>query len=121
MPAVISERSVYGLASLDNDAFKRPPDIGPAPDMIYDDLPTNLDYLDESFGTAAGLRELRDDDLEDFDVEGGDSDTAVLDDGGVGVTSKVGGETIKMLYAEIGGVENYFDNLPPEPMDGDSE
>lgn len=87
--------------------------------MIYDDLPTNLDYLDESFGAAAGLRELRDDDLDDFDVEG--SHSAIVDEGGIGITSTVGGETIKMLRKNIGAVDNYFDNLPPEPQDGNAE
>ncbi len=89
--------------------------------MIYDDLPTNLDYLDESFSAAAGLRELRDDDLEDFDNEGTD-ETQIPDDQRVGIVSKVGGETIKMLRPEgIHPVEHYFDNLQPEPMDGNME
>ena len=81
--------------------------------MICDDLPTNLDYLDESFGTAAGLRELRDDDLDDFDEE----DVEISPTQGVtqtGIISKIGGETIKMLCQEIRTIENYFDNLPPE-------
>ena len=118
---MLSERSIYGLSSLDDDAFKRPPEIGPAPDMIYDDLPNNLDYLDDSFSAAAGLRELRDDDLEDFDVKESDSDTLVADEGGTGITSKIGGETIKMLRPDVQTVENYFDNLPPEPTDGSTE
>jgi autophagy-related protein 2 len=88
--------------------------------MIYDDLPTNLDYLDESFGTAAGLREMRDDDLDDFDDE--DVDIPVMPTQGVqqtGVISKVGGETIKMLRPEgIQTIENYFDTIPPDPNSG---
>ncbi|KIY72189.1 hypothetical protein CYLTODRAFT_418166 [Cylindrobasidium torrendii FP15055 ss-10] len=116
-PAVVTEQPVYGLASLDDDAFRRPPDIGPAPDMIYDDLPSNLDYLDDSFSAAAGLRELRDDDFDDFDVESANA-VPIPDESGVGVVANVGGETIKMLRPELGGMENYFDNLPPEPTDG---
>lgn len=81
--------------------------------MIFDDLPRNLDYLDESFGAAGGLRELRDDDVDEFDDEevfpisssDGDFD---------GVVSKIGGETIRMLRPEgIQLVNNHFDNLPP--------
>ncbi len=53
-------------ASVEDLAFKKMPEVGPAPDMIFDDLPTNLDYLDESFGAAAGLRELVDEDLDQF-------------------------------------------------------
>lgn len=95
--------------------------MGPAPDMIYDDLPTNLDYLDESFGTAAGLRELRDDDLEDFDIED-DLPERYSPPPASGLISKVGGETIKMLRPEgLQFVENHFDNLPPDAANDSSE
>ncbi|KAG6845341.1 hypothetical protein H0H87_010798 [Tephrocybe sp. NHM501043] len=110
-----SESSV--MASIDDLAFKKVPEVGPAPDMISDDLPTNLDYLDESFGAAAGLRELRDDDLDEFD----DKETlpeypeSTMD--GTGVVSRVGGETIKMLRPEgITTTEDYFDSLAPQAM-----
>jgi autophagy-related protein 2 len=90
--------------------------------MIYDDLPTNLDYLDESFGTAAGLREMRDDDLDDFDDDDDVDIPPVIPTQGVqqtGIISKVGGETIKMLRPEgIQTIENYFDNIPPDPNNG---
>lgn len=123
-PTMISEQPSSRqnlMSSIDDLAFKRVPDVGPAPDMIYDDLPTNLDYLDESFSAAAGLRELRDDDLEDFDDEGTD-ETQTPDDQRVGIVSKVGGETIKMLRPEgIHPVEHYFDTLQPEPIDGHME
>lgn len=80
--------------------------------MIFDDLPTNLDYLDESFGTAAGLREMRDDDLDDFDD---DEEQSASSGAQHGVVLKVGGETIKVLRPEgIQIVEDYFDNLAPE-------
>jgi autophagy-related protein 2 len=89
--------------------------------MISDDLPTNMDYLDESFGAAAGLRELRDEDLDDFDVD--DSlDTSSPTAGTAGIVSKVGGETVKMLRPEgLHVVEHYFDNLPPDTSDGSSK
>ncbi|KAK7054763.1 autophagy-related protein 2 [Paramarasmius palmivorus] len=115
-PKVISheqtEPNENMLSSVDDLAFKRVPQIGPAPDMIYDDLPTNPDYLDESFGAAAGLREMRDEDLDDFD----DNDIVPSTSGDVpGLVSKVGGETIRMLRPEgLRIVDNYFENLPPE-------
>lgn len=99
------------MASLDEQAFRRIPDVGNAADMINDDLPTNLDYLDESFGSAAGLRELRDDDLEDFDVQEDGRTTPVA--GETGVVSKVGGETIRIIKP-IRPVEHYYDTIPPE-------
>ena len=93
-------------------AFKAPPDVGPAPDMISDDLPTNLDYLDESFGAAAGLRELRDDDLDEFDAED-EIDNQRNTDTRSGIISRVGGETIRMLHhAGFQTVANHFDILP---------
>ncbi|KAF7338239.1 GP-PDE domain-containing protein [Mycena venus] len=123
-PAVVSPLSTSHeglMASVDDLAFKRVPEVGPAPDMIYDDLPTNPDYLDESFGAAAGLRELRDEDLDDFDVD--DSlDATSQAAGGPGIVSKVGGETIKMLRPEgLRIVEHYFDTLPPDTSDGSSK
>jgi autophagy-related protein 2 len=108
-------------ATVEEHAFKRVPEVGPAPDMIYDDLPSNLDYLDESFGTAAGLRELRDDDLDDFDRE----DLAKLNrvsGAQSGIISNVGGETIKILRPDgLHVIENYFDTLPPESDVGNKE
>jgi autophagy-related protein 2 len=91
------------------------PEVGPAPDMINDDLPTNLEYLDESFGAAAGLRELSDDDLEEFDVEeaGLSRATSAAGNSVSGIISRVGGETIKMLRSEgIHILDDFFDTLP---------
>ncbi|GLB34893.1 putative autophagy-related protein 2 CAD motif containing protein [Lyophyllum shimeji] len=118
-PTMVSEQTQAAsglMASVDDLAFKRVPEVGPPPDMVSDDLPTNMDYLDESFGAAAGLRELRDDDLDEFDVDESlpeyaypttASETCVI--------SRVGGETVKMLRPEgIQVIEDYFDNLPPD-------
>ena len=94
--------------------------MGPAGDMIYDDLPTNLDYLDVSFGTAAGLRELCDEDLDDFDDE-----EPLVHNGRVGdanTISRVGGETIKIFEAGgLGVVEDHFLMIPPEKSHDTSE
>ena len=83
--------------------------------MIYDDLPTNLDYLDESFGAAAGLRELTDDDFDEFDSEEIDARNVTVSNASTGVISSVGGETIKLLEEDgIQIVEEYYDTLPRE-------
>ena len=88
------------------------PEVGPAPDMINDDLPTNLEYLDESFGAAAGLRELSDD---EFDIEEPGLNTTASGSAS-GIVSRVGGETIKMLRTEgIHILDNFFDTLPVDP------
>ncbi|KAI9064447.1 hypothetical protein FKP32DRAFT_1685733 [Trametes sanguinea] len=118
-PANVSERLTGSrslLASLDDHAFRRLPEVGAAPDMVEDDLPTNPDYLDESFGAAAGLRELSDDEFEDSDVEA--SYTPAGADDPRGVTSSYGGETIRILHPEgIHIIENYFDTLAPDQSD----
>ncbi|KAF8636724.1 hypothetical protein AX17_003527 [Amanita inopinata Kibby_2008] len=118
-PAIVSGRLTQPnlLSSVEEFAFRRLPEIGPAPDMINDDLPTNLDYLDESFSAAAGLRELCDEDLDDFnyddDFEGGSGSSTGTNV--TGVISRIGGETVKMMRSDnIQVVENYFDSLPAE-------
>lgn len=89
--------------------------------MIYDDLPANLDYLDESFGTAAGLRELRDDDLDEFGLEETKTGrtTPTLVEPQIGIISNIGGETIKMIRP-LKVVENHFDTLPPDSTNDNS-
>ncbi|KAI0670368.1 hypothetical protein C8Q78DRAFT_1035864 [Trametes maxima] len=119
-PANVSEtptptRSL--LSSLDDHAFRRLPEVGAAPDMIEDDLPTNPDYLDESFGAAAGLRELSDDEFDESDVIEAPYTPSGAEDPR-GITSSFGGETIRLLRPDsINVVENYFETLPPDPGD----
>lgn len=103
------------LGSLDEEAFKTLPEVGAAPDMINDDLPSNLDYLDESFGAAAGFREIEDDEFDEEDIPVSDANA----EGGV---SNIGGETIRMLSdSGIKIVEHHFDNLPPDALDDSSQ
>jgi autophagy-related protein 2 len=103
------------LGSLDEEAFKTLPEVGAAPDMINDDLPNNPDYLDESFGAAAGFREIRDDEFDEEDIP-------VADTNAEGFVSSVGGETIRMLSdSGINIVEHHFDNLPPDALDDNSQ
>lgn len=98
--------------SLDEHAFRRVPEVGSIADMISDDLPANLDYLDASFGTAAGLRELRDDDLEDFNTEEQSGRTTPVP-GETGVVSNVGGETVR-IFKKFSFTEHYFDTIAPD-------
>ncbi|OBZ75363.1 Autophagy-related protein 2 [Grifola frondosa] len=122
-PANISERPPPPrglLSSLDEHAFRQLPEVGAAPDMIIDDLPTNSDYLDESFGAAAGLRELSDDEFDEYDLESPATPSAV-ESAYQSSTTKFGGETIKMLRPEgLHIIEHHFDNLPPDPGDTSS-
>jgi autophagy-related protein 2 len=84
--------------------------------MIYDDLPSNPDYLDVSFGAAAGLRELDDDDLDMDDQSQSEQMGGTYlssHSGDKGVISSVGGETIRLRDANgLHIVENFFSTLP---------
>ena len=103
------------LASLDEEAFKALPEVGAAPDMINDYLPSNRDYLDESFGAAAGFREIGDDEFDEEDI-------LVSNANDEGVLSNVGGETIRILSdTGIKVVEHHFDRLPPDAMGDNSQ
>lgn len=107
---------IPGPDSIDQHAFKDVPEVGAAPDMIYDDLPSNPDYLDVSFGAAAGLRELDDDDL-DMDDQSRSELTGGIDSPSYsaekGVISSVGGETVRLLDPNgLHVVENFFNTLP---------
>ncbi|OCB84207.1 hypothetical protein A7U60_g8883 [Sanghuangporus baumii] len=115
---VTDPRSSTLLRSLDEHAFHRQPVIGPLPDMVDDDLPKNPEYLDASFGAAAGLRPLDDEDIEDeFYPE--DHDDISQSSGNI--VARHGGETVKMLHSPIEIVENYFDTLTPSSIDLASE
>ncbi|KAH9063334.1 hypothetical protein EDB87DRAFT_1603168 [Lactarius vividus] len=118
-PTVVSAKrnSLDELAyPIDQHAFRSVPEVGAAPDMIDDDLPSNPDYLDVSFGTAAGLRELDDDDLDTDDSS--QSEIAGIANPssrptGKNVVSRVGGETVKLLDPSgLQTVENFFNTLP---------
>jgi autophagy-related protein 2 len=88
--------------------------VGAAPDMIHDDLPSNPDYLDVSFGAAAGLRELNDDDLDMDDASQSEPTGGTnLPVYSASVISNVGGETIKLLDPKgLQADENFFNSLP---------
>ncbi|KAL4067949.1 hypothetical protein V8B97DRAFT_1939546 [Scleroderma yunnanense] len=119
IPSTITiENDKRMIASLDENAFRRIPEVGSAADMVSDDLPANLDYLDASFGAAAGLRELRDEDLEDFDSEEESGRTTPVP-GETGVISNVGGETIR-VFRKFSFTEHYFDTVTPDMAGGTS-
>lgn len=101
---------------MDESAFRRAPVIGPLPDMIDDDLPTNLEYLDASFGAAAGLRPIEDEDDEFYP-----EDNSAPSHDSEQIVSRHGGETIKMFSPTINYVEHFYDTLTPSSVDYASE
>ncbi|GJE87153.1 autophagy-related protein 2 [Phanerochaete sordida] len=106
------------LASLDEQAFlQRVPEVGPAPDMVEDDLPSNLEYLDDSFSATAGLKVLDDDESDEFYPQDPNSTGDQT-----GVIATYGGETIRLLDPEgLHPVQHYFDTLPPDSADESSQ
>lgn len=84
--------------------------------MIHDDLPSNPEYLDDSFSASAGLRALDDSDLDEFNVE--DIDNSSPSTNQDGHISQHGGETVRMLGSDgLRIVDNYYETLPPETTD----
>ncbi|EJD44143.1 hypothetical protein AURDEDRAFT_185172 [Auricularia subglabra TFB-10046 SS5] len=104
------------MASVDDNAFRRLPAVGSAPDLVTDDLPRNMNYIDVSYGTAAGLVALPDDGEEDD--EGSYLVRQPPPSSAPGVVSEFGGETIRMLDPNgIHVIDDYFENLPPDVDD----
>jgi hypothetical protein len=87
--------------SIEENAFNRIPDIVSGADLIEDDLPTNLDYLDTATRPRQGVA---------TDRSAGEtlhSWQATHDDG-----SAEAGETIKILLDHFDVDEGYWDALP---------
>ncbi|GFZ46386.1 Autophagy-related protein 2 [Saitozyma sp. JCM 24511] len=107
-PAML-EHSINVFSSVDEEAFKRIPDIVSGADMIEDDLPTNLDYLDAAtrhLAAALTMDRSTGETLRTWQTEG---DRGDLDR----FAGEVNGETIKILYNLPFDVEeNYWDTLP---------
>jgi len=100
---------VLTLGSIEEDAFRQIPDISSGADLIEDDLPTNLDYLDTATRPRHGVSTDR------STGESLRSWQATHDDGSADV-----GETVKVLLEHFDEDEDYWDNLPAlEPGYGD--
>lgn len=102
---------------MDEHAFQNLPGLGETADLITDDLPSNPDYLDTSFGSAAGVRDIVDEDLDESGVEQSLYNVVQNQDAPGSVVSTVGGETIRIFDPNgLKPVEYYFDSLAPEDL-----
>ena len=103
-PPETADINVFG--SVDEDAFNRLPDVISGADLIDDDLPTNLDYIDEAIKTS--VKSSRKDPLNGEGLRSwyaGDTDAKLA--------SEASGETIKILYNEPFELEEgYWASLP---------
>ncbi|KAH7341314.1 hypothetical protein B0J17DRAFT_593970 [Rhizoctonia solani] len=127
------------LDDLEDKAFEhREPEFEHTLDIIKDDVPKNPDYLDKSFGvTGAGLIALSDEELLSESADEEEMTESMLDEGSAIISSSHHtrayetashitaqeenpqgnrGETITLLAQEINIVEDYYENVEPEPV-----
>ena len=101
------EEDIDVFASVDDDAFNQIPDLISGADLIEDDLPTNLDYLDQTARhTDNSAVKSGGETLRSWQTTEGDQNSRL--------NSEVNGETVKVLYHEPFELdEDYWDTLPP--------
>ncbi|WRT66888.1 uncharacterized protein IL334_003851 [Kwoniella shivajii] len=101
-PPTSLDKIINVFDSIDDQAFNLVPDIVSGADMIEDDLPTNLDYLDRASRLASNqptMDKLTGETLRSWQTDEGEGE--------------LGGETIKILLEEQFDMnENYWNELP---------
>jgi len=96
-------------ASIEEDAFNQVPDLISGADLIEDDLPTNLDYLDQATRrTEVKADRYTGETLRTWQATGDD-------DHNINMHSEVNGDAIRILAEDYddGGAESeadYWDN-----------
>ncbi|ORX39665.1 hypothetical protein BD324DRAFT_648300 [Kockovaella imperatae] len=105
IPAAMSmSQSIDVFASVDEEAFHRMPDVAYGADLIEDDLPTNLEYLDETSHRQPKTKRSPDEDLIASALE-----SSVLETN----RAPVNGETIRILVDDPFDQEpDYWNDLP---------
>src|SRR5258708_23394618 len=117
MSAMVACNECWHAASLDEHAFQNLSELGETADMVNDDLPSNPDYLDSSFGAAAGVRDIVDEDLDETEVEQSIYNVVQSQDAPSSIVSTACGETIRIFDPNgLNPVEHYFDSLVPEDL-----
>ncbi|BEJ01025.1 hypothetical protein CcaverHIS631_0508820 [Cutaneotrichosporon cavernicola] len=97
------EKSIDVFASVDLNAFGQAPDVIAGADMIDDDLPTNLDYLDHAAGAKAAVDRHTGESLRSWETP----------DEAPHIQNDLGGGTIKILMQEPFDEEpDYWNSLP---------
>lgn len=95
---------------MDDEAFRQLPDLTSGLDLVEDDLPRNLDYLDATSGrqtrsTDKAPRES----MRSWETEHDEGDMAANS----AFAAEVKGETIKVLVdGPVQLIDNYWDSLP---------
>jgi len=101
------DESINVFASIDENAFNSLPEVISGADLIEDDLPTNLDYLDHTTRhNDLSADKSTGETLRSWQTTDGETNTRLH--------AEMNGETIKVLYHESFEVEEeYWDNLSP--------
>lgn len=110
-PSITKDHADFS-GSIDEDTFRRLPDPNSGMDLMEDDLPNNLDYLDST------ARHVKQDSADT--TEGLRSWQTEYDDhlGGHHLSAEINGETIKILVKEVFDYQvDYWENLPA--LEGD--
>jgi autophagy-related protein 2 len=107
-PLILAQADLSG--SIDDEAFRQLPDLTAGLDLIDDDLPSNLDYLDATSGRRVKANERAPaESMRSWETE--HDETASLEDSHF--AAEVKGETIKILAdGPVELIENYWDTLP---------
>ncbi|CAE6364266.1 unnamed protein product [Rhizoctonia solani] len=124
--------------AFDNDHLET--ELGPILDIIKDDVPRNLDYIDESIGVIGGggiIDALSDEDLLSESADEAEMSESMLDEGSAIISSAYRSrtygaashittpeedpqesreETITLLGEGINIVEDYFEHVEPVPL-----
>ncbi len=87
-------------------------------DLINDEVPSNLDYLDEAFGTSGGVTALSDEEdfgaLSDEGPYGSSPSTPVDEPPETPPTANLRQETIDLLHPEgVNIIEDFYENITP--------
>ncbi|KAG8933304.1 autophagy- protein 2 [Tulasnella sp. 417] len=105
------------LASIDENAFASAPEVDIGGDLIQDDLPTNLDFLDTAYGTSGGVTVYSDDEFEDLSPI---DESAQVTSASTPSTpeskslSTFKGESVRILGAgPINIIEDFYDTVIP--------
>lgn len=104
---------------MDDEAFRRLPDLISGLDLMEDDLPNNLDYLDSTAGRRVPAADASPQEgMQSWETE--HDDTAAPAD--AHFAAEVKGETVKVLVdGPVDLIENYWDSLPTVRQGADDE
>ncbi|KIO29524.1 hypothetical protein M407DRAFT_70393 [Tulasnella calospora MUT 4182] len=105
------------MASIDENAFASAPEVDVGGDLMQDDLPTNLDFLDTAYGTSGGVTVYSDDEFEDLSPIDESPQVASASTPSTPENKSLStfkGETVRILGSgPINIIEDFYDTVTP--------